>query len=198
MNDLTAGSGTTPEKRSDPRIRRTRKAFRLALQELIQEVPLDDIMIRDIVDRADIAYTTFFRHYPTKEALLADLAAEQVGQVLDLSYPVMRERGSLASCETVCNYVDDNRGLWTALLTGPAQNAMRTAYIEQTLAREGDWTPVQVWLPRDVAPILAVATIIELLTWWLTEPTSHSPSQIAEIMDRVIVSTLMGEAAQKK
>lgn len=178
----------------DPRIRRTRKGFRLALQELLQEAELEQITIRDIVARADIAYTTFFRHYPTKEALLADLADEEIGKLLDLSFPMLHSHDSYASCKKLCDYVADNRSLWTALLTGGAQGAIRTAFVNRTLERQADWPPAQTWLPRDIGTILATSTIVELLVWWLRQSPPDPSSRIAEIMDKVIVSNLLGKS----
>ncbi|MCE7796536.1 TetR/AcrR family transcriptional regulator [Sphingobium sufflavum] len=191
---MSEGQALPLAERSDPRIRRTRKAFRQALQELLQEMPLEAITIRDIVARADIAYTTYFRHYATKEALLDDLAHEEIGKLLDLTYPVMASKNGYASCETLCLYVSANRALWSALLTGGAQGAIRTAFVELTLARESQWPQVQSWLPKDIGTTLAVTSIVELLAWWLRQVEPVLPARVAEIMDRVIVSTLMGTA----
>jgi AcrR family transcriptional regulator len=57
-------------KRPDRRIQRTRKAFEDALVELIQEKGYARVTIKDITERANTAYATFFRHYDGKEALL--------------------------------------------------------------------------------------------------------------------------------
>ena len=45
----------------------------------------DQISIRDIAAKAEIAYTTFFRHYQSKEALLTDLADDEAVRLLDAS-----------------------------------------------------------------------------------------------------------------
>ena len=44
----------------DPRALRSRKALRNALIELLQEQPLEQISVRDIVARAGVGYATFF------------------------------------------------------------------------------------------------------------------------------------------
>jgi AcrR family transcriptional regulator len=195
VRDKAADDRAAPApEHSDPRIRRTRKGFRLALQELLQEAPFEQITIRDIVARADIAYTTFFRHYPTKEALLADLADEEIGKLLDLSLPVLGSHDGYASCLALCNHVTASRSLWTALLLGGAQGAIRTAFVDQTLARQASWPAPQTWLPQDIGTILATSATVELLAWWLRQAEPDPPSRIAEIMDRVIVSTLLGKS----
>jgi AcrR family transcriptional regulator len=46
-------------------------------------MPLEQISIRDIAADSHVGYTTFFRHYPTKEALLEDLARDEMERLLD-------------------------------------------------------------------------------------------------------------------
>lgn len=58
--------------RNDRRIQRTRRMLREALIELIPEKGFDAITIRNVTDRADIAYATFFRHYDSLEELLGE------------------------------------------------------------------------------------------------------------------------------
>ena len=59
----------------DARAVRTREALRRALLDLLEDKSLEQITIRDITAAAGIGYTTFFRHHPTTESLLDDLAA---------------------------------------------------------------------------------------------------------------------------
>src|SRR5689334_4808121 len=56
--------------RSDRRIVRTRNLLAQALVALTLEKNYDAVTIREITDRAEIGYATFFRHYPDKDALL--------------------------------------------------------------------------------------------------------------------------------
>lgn len=50
----------------DRRIRRTRRALANALIELATNRPYKSITIRDITDKADIGYATFFGTIPAK------------------------------------------------------------------------------------------------------------------------------------
>ena len=54
----------------DRRVRRTRKALWTALLELLHEHSWDDINIRMICDRADVARSSFYVHFRNKSALL--------------------------------------------------------------------------------------------------------------------------------
>ena len=54
----------------DRRVKRTQRLLAEALISLTLEKGYDAVSIRDITERADVAYATFFRHHEDKEALL--------------------------------------------------------------------------------------------------------------------------------
>ncbi|MCC6734813.1 MAG: helix-turn-helix transcriptional regulator, partial [Bauldia sp.] len=58
----------------DERIRRTRAALAEAVLALASERDFAGVTVADITRRAGIGYATFFRHYPGKDELLADVA----------------------------------------------------------------------------------------------------------------------------
>src|SRR5262245_11059285 len=55
--------------KTDRRVKRTRELLQKALIELISEQGYDAITIQEIVDRADVARTTFYMHYNSKDDL---------------------------------------------------------------------------------------------------------------------------------
>ena len=57
----------------DKRSNRTRQALTNALISLTLEKNYDNVTVRDLAERADIGYATFFRHFTDKDALLADV-----------------------------------------------------------------------------------------------------------------------------
>ncbi|MEU1402192.1 TetR family transcriptional regulator [Streptomyces sp. NPDC005728] len=65
----------------------TRQALADAALELFLEHGYDKVSIRDIAEAADVSTTTLFKHFPSKEALVFDLDADQeaalVGAVRD-------------------------------------------------------------------------------------------------------------------
>src|SRR5262245_24216580 len=111
----------------DARMLRSREALRTGLLELLQRKSLEQITIRDIVARADIGYATFFRHHPTKESLLRDLAADQIDGLVNMALPALDAVDSRAACLALCAYVHERRALWSTLLTGGAAGPVRHA-----------------------------------------------------------------------
>ena len=120
-------------------------------------------------------------------ALLDDIATEEIGRMFELTLPVYDTRASHAACLTLCNYVDEHRGLWAALLTGGAAGAVREELLrrgrEASAARARDG-----WLPEGLATMLAVSVTIELLTWWLRQAAPLPAAEVAEILDRIAIS----------
>src|SRR5262245_55895776 len=113
----------------DARMVRSREALRTALLELLERKSLEQITIREIVTQAEIGYATFFRHHPTKDALLRDLIADQIDGLVNMALPALDAANSRAACQALCAYVDERRALWSTLLTGGASSAMREEFI---------------------------------------------------------------------
>lgn len=55
--------------KTDRRVQRTRELLQKSLIDLIGERGYDAITIQDIVDRANVARTTFYVHYGSKDDL---------------------------------------------------------------------------------------------------------------------------------
>lgn len=180
----------------DARMRRSRTALHQALLALIEHKPFDDITVRDIVAKAGIGYATFFRHFPTKGALLDEVAAEQIDRLVELSAPALTTDGPRASSIAVCSYVDEHRALWSALLTGGAAGAMREEFARVSRQVAGHQIQTSSWLPVELGIIYGVGATVEILAWWLRQPEPLPVERIAEILDRLVITPTVGEGAR--
>jgi AcrR family transcriptional regulator len=182
----------------DRRVRKTLKAIRRALETLLQDMAIEQVTAKQLAAEADIGYTTFFRHFPTKEAALADLADSEAEELLQHSLPLIRSAGSLAATTDMCRHVGARRRLWSALLLGGAAPLMRESLVRHTLERSGDWPQRQPWLPADNGTALIIGLVVETLGWWLSQAPDMPPEEVAQIMDKLFISTLTGHADQRK
>ena len=57
-------------QKQDRRARRTRQLLRDAFVALLKEKRYEDVSVQDIIERADVARSTFYVHYVDKEDLL--------------------------------------------------------------------------------------------------------------------------------
>lgn len=177
----------------DARQVRTRRALTGALLALLEESPFDQLTIRQIAARARVGYATFFRHYPSKEALLNDVASEEISGLLAMTTPILLDARSDESTRALCAHVAKHRGLWSALLTGGAAGIVREEFVRQARS-VGHATPGrETWLPADLAVAYGTGSTIDLLAWWLAQEEHYSPDRIAEILDRLIIAPLLGK-----
>ena len=172
---------------SDLRMIRTREALRDGLLTLLEQKPLEQIVVRDITAAARVGYATFYRHYSTKEALLDELAKNQVHQLVELTLPVMNTN-SLAACIALLSYVNEHRALWTTLLTGGAAGTIKQEMLrvsrEIAVTRSG----IENWSVTELKVILVVSCMVEALAWWLSQPHPLAVEEVAKILDSTMVS----------
>jgi len=179
------------EEQQDRRVRKTRRAIRQALETLLLDKAVDQITAKEIAAEADIGYTTFFRHFASKEDALADLADAEAGELIEHCFPLLRSADSLTATVGLCRHVESRKRVWTALLTSGAAGMVRKALIEHTLEHADEWPPGQPWLPADTGTQLVTGLVVEVLTWWLTHAPGMKPAQIAEIMERLFIAALV-------
>jgi len=172
----------------DARAVRTREALRLALLRLLERKSLEQITIRDICETSAVGYTTFFRHHPTKESLLDDVAAEQIGQLIGLSLAAADAANTRAGSLALFAYVQEHRKLWSTLLTGGAQGAMRDEFLRVSRKVAATRAIGDHWPPAEVVTVLVASSTIELMSWWLRQKKPLTIEQMAEIHERVIIT----------
>jgi AcrR family transcriptional regulator len=182
----------------DPRTARTRQALRNALLHLLERKPLEQITIRAIVAHAKVSYVTFFRHHPTKEALLHDIAAEQVRGLTDLMLPALDARDTRAASIALCTYVDYRRKLWSTLLTGGAATVLREEFLRHAAEVAASRSDPDNWFPPELAVMLNVSSTIEVLTWWLRQKRPLPIDRMAEIHERVVIAPIIDAADSGK
>jgi AcrR family transcriptional regulator len=188
--DGARGSST-----KDARALRTGAALRDALLHLLERKSFDQITVRDICAEAGVHYATFFRHQPSKEALLDDIAAEQIAASVELTLPIKDAGDDRGSLHALCAYIGQHRALWSILLNGGAGATMREEWLRQARIVSETRESVSSWLPKELGTICSTSIIVETIAWWLTQPAeAWSPEEIASILHRLIASsTLAGD-----
>ncbi len=177
---------------TDARQVRSRKALNGALLALLREMPFDQVTIREITARAGTGYATFFRHYPDKEALLGDVASQEIASLLEMTIPVFVAASSAESTRALCVQVAEHRRLWSALLTGGAASILRNEFIRQARELAHHMAQPDGWLPADLGVVYGTGATIDLLAWWLGQDQAYGPEEIAAILDRLIIAPLVG------
>lgn len=175
----------------DRRITRTRRLLGEALLELVQEQSFDSITIRDITERADIGYATFFRHYDSKEELLAEQLEAIIRQIEALAG---EQTGGYFQREGALLYehARENELLYRGLLGGQVNarviRRLRDALIKVIQPHvEGHIEGEKLLIPLDIAVNHVAASALEMMAWWLENEMPYSPDQMGQYYERLIV-----------
>ncbi|MFV8817612.1 TetR/AcrR family transcriptional regulator [Haliea sp. E17] len=185
---MKATPGFTEELQStDSRALRSRDALCNALLRLLESQALDEISIRHIAAEAGVGHATFYRHYKSKEALLDDLAAEEMERLVGLALPVLAEQDAAASCLTLCTYVENHRSLWSTLLTGGAALAMKEQLLEISRQLTREFDPPEEPLPIDLRVTLSASAIVEFLAWWLRQADPRPVEEVARMLHQGVI-----------
>ncbi|MET0365153.1 MAG: TetR/AcrR family transcriptional regulator, partial [Sphingobium sp.] len=140
--------------------------------------------MREIVAEAGVNNATFFRHHADKKALLDHVAQKEIDQLVAASLP---SGHGLKGYKALCDYVDNHRHLWRALLTGGAGGAMRERYMRISRSVASEYEGITGWLPHELSVICSTTLIVETISWWLTlDDDAYAPDDIAEILDRLV------------
>lgn len=175
----------------DARVVQTRRALREALLQLLDEKPLGEITIREIAATAGVNYTTFFRHHPSKEGLLDEIAAAEIQALFELTLPALAATDTQSGSLTLCRYVAQRRALWSRLLTGGAAGRLREEFIRLTREFAVVHGSGHDWLPPEVGVLFGAGSTLDLLSWWLEQEEPIPIEQLALIHERLVVRPLM-------
>jgi AcrR family transcriptional regulator len=175
---------------ADPRAIRTRKALQVAFLGLLETAAFDKVTPQQIAARAGVARGSFYLHYPSKDALLQELAREAIAVLHTLGMRALDHGGSKAAALANCRHIEANQALWSALLNGGAGGVIREELVR--LAREvsqersmpGDR------LPAELSTAFSASAMMEIIAWWLRQETHYSAEFVADLMVEMVFNPI--------
>lgn len=173
----------------DRRVRRTYHLLSNALIELTLSEGYDSISIRDITDRADVAYATFFRHFEDKDDLLHMTLNSLIETIEGLSYdpPEMYNEGL-----QIFHHVDEHSDLYRVLLNSRGAHHI-IEKLKYTIAENMLDSCVPHFKPNlsSIPPALVAyqfsSSILSLVQWWLDDDMSIPVETMAEYYFSAVV-----------
>ncbi len=173
---------------TDARSTRSQQALQQSLLQLMENMPFDQITLRDIVSGAKTTYPTFYRHFATKEDLLAHIAREQTVALMSLPQPRKDRANEPSPGERICIFISERRALWRTLLAAGAGPIMREEFIRhgQELAARGP--RLNPRFPAEVMAGVTASGLFEIIAWWLRQEDDYPASEIALMLELLVIN----------
>lgn len=170
----------------DRRVRRTQQLLAKALIALTLEKGYEAVSIRDITERADIGYATFFRHYHDKDELLKEVLNVVLTELTELlsAAPPTTDPGTIG--KLLFQYVQGQSEVMSVLVARPAllHNIVET--VTQNITHERVALPGSL-VPIEIAAHHIVTSSIALIQWWLDQQMPYPPEQMGVIYYELII-----------
>ena len=189
----------TSPVRVDPRVRRTRHLLRDALVSLMLEKDYASISIREITERAEVAYITFFRHFESLDQLLMEVLDEGLTELL-VHIETLAKRSETSALETegrlIFEYIEQKADLFRILLKSQSVTRVRKRVVQN----------IAVIFQKSCAPLaksnspLAIAitsnhiatSLLALIEWWLDNKMTPAPAQMGQVYKSLIIDSTVG------
>lgn len=183
----------------DPRVRRTHRLLREAMVSLIMEKDYGSITIKDITDRAEVAYITFFRHFESLDDLLMEVLDEGLAE-LQSHIETLAKQSEPSALEIegrlIFEYIQQKADLFRILFKSQSVTRIRKKIV-QTIAElfQRSCLPLAHSKNRVMVNILSnhIATsLLALIEWWLNNHMHPAPAQMGKVYKSLIIDSTVG------
>ncbi len=187
-----------PDAQIDPRVQRTRRAIWQALLRLSRARGYGAVTVADIAREAGINRSTFYAHFPDKEAVIGDELARLKRDLRarqETPTPVSLARFDPAEPHPNAirwfEHVAEHEAFYGAVLvTGelaPFERAIAAQIRAYAEARLRGWpAPLTPEIPLDALLSASTAMNIGLVRWWLQQRPRPAPRQVAVIQQKLM------------
>ena len=180
--------------KQDRRVKRTQNLLAKALIALTLEKGYDAITIRDITQRADVGYATFFRHYHDKDELLQDVLEVVLEELMHVFFASSYQGDPAVDGLLLFRYVQQHSEVIRVLLSSRGSSSLIQRVIEavsqdvlsrQSLIEDGV-------VPIEVAAYHLITSSITLVQWWLEHDMPYTTERMGEIYQELIIRPTIG------
>jgi AcrR family transcriptional regulator len=187
------------KSKEDPRVRKTRRLLRDALISLILEKDYASVSIKEITERADVAYITFFRHFESIDHLLMEVLDEVLAE-LQGHIETLAKHSETSALETegrlIFEYIGQKSDLFRILFKSQSVTRVRKKVVQNIavifqksclpLARSGSQVTIAI-MSNHIS-----TSLLSLIEWWLDNNLKPTPAQMGMVYKSLIIDSTMG------
>jgi AcrR family transcriptional regulator len=176
---------------TDLRIRRTRERLGAALIALLEEKPIDEVTMREVLDHAGVGRSTFYLHYRDKDDLLLSQFENGLEMWSNILSAKREKSRRVAPVTEFFGHVASARKLYRSLVAaGRIQSFFDLAqgYFARGIARRLNDIGVSIPFKRDLeARSHALSgNLVSLLRWWLDHGAKEPPEEMDQLFHRML------------
>ena len=189
--------------KDDRRSKRTRQLLGSALVELMLEKRYDAITVQDILDRANIGRSTFYEHYTDKEDLLMSEIARVIYELAEYTSALGHAPGTLMPSLEFFRHIQQQSHLIHAFVWGRSvEILMREFQVQLSKAVEQNLRSLSGGEFASSASLSIVArfvasTFLMLVQWWFENELRHSPEQMDERFQQLVMPGVQSALGMK-
>ncbi len=179
-------------RKPDQRIRRTCERLGSALLALIQEKPIDDVTVQQVLERASVGRSTFYLHYRDKDDLLLS-QLEGFLKIMSTALAVRKEASHrVVPVAELFAHIGNQNKLYRALADSgrlPDFFDLAQGYFARGIEQRLTESKRLSNLPQRELAARAAAwagSMLSLLRWWLDRGEKESPSAMDDLFHRMV------------
>jgi AcrR family transcriptional regulator len=180
--------------KEDRRTRRTRQLLRDALLSLLKEKRYVDISVQDIIERADIARSTFYVHYMDKDDLLVGkwgVFASNLGHQATQMIHEQKTSESIFPTRVWFQHIRAQNELLKIIAKDSAIDlAMKTLHgilRNDVQAKVGKHLSADDSVPASLVVEYMANALMTLIKWWIKHKMPYSPERMDEIFQQLVM-----------
>lgn len=145
-------TSSSPLGRRELNKARTHEAIVTALRELVERMPVEEITVDQVAERAGISRRTFFNYFGSIPAVLSSAMADLAAQMLGMIDADALRRDPVTAMRDLVSRGDIPLDLlgWLAALTHEGTQTDAGVLVERTV-----WSDLAAWLEEQLHPMLA-------------------------------------------
>jgi AcrR family transcriptional regulator len=181
------------QQRQDRRSQRTQQALMDALIALLAVKHYDEISINDIIDRANVGWSTFYAHYQAKD----DLLKSGFERVLDMLIHHISfgeaDQGLRLDTTLFFRHAQGHYDIYRTLVWGSGFEVLtKDGHAALSAKFQESFTQLLTGKPEPSIPLAVLSysmagTLLILLKWWLDNKMPYSPEYMDEIFQQLVM-----------
>jgi AcrR family transcriptional regulator len=187
------------QMKHDPRVRRTRQLLHEALLTLAVERGYDAITVQDILDRAEVARSTFYAHFSDKDDLLLGGFQEMSGSLPgNLFAPQEADHAAYPDFGlALFRHLDEHRALAKVFIGSDAGRIVRDHLRNLMVVDTREWLRTRTdataaTMPQELVVQYVVGALFGLLTWWVDHDFPDSADKMGAVCQQLVIAGLAG------